>query len=300
MHRPKPQAPERSPAVPADRLGERQLVLRADRGIGREPGPVALDRPPVHQAAVLRNAEGPGTLRHQSEEGSAAHASARPRGRLSEAIDQPPGPWPQGLPVFTAEYGDYEARPDLGERHHLHAVAARLPLPDGRYGSLQPQCAVVAALQHAEGDFCLEALDAALVKARSKIFNTDQGAQFTASAFTSRLEKSGVAISMDGRGRALDNVFVERLWRTVKYEEGYPRDYVDGWQAEKSLGKHFDFYRDERPHQVLGAARRRRSTPRADTTKTFALKSPLRRTQNEGTSNGTQPVNRLVAAPDPW
>jgi putative transposase len=66
------------------------------------------------------------------------------------------------------------------------------------------------------------------------------------------LEKSGVAISMDGRGRALDNVFVERLWRTVKYEEVYLRDYSDGWQAKKSLGRYFDFYRDERPHQALG------------------------------------------------
>ena len=85
------------------------------------------------------------------------------------------------------------------------------------------------------GDFCVEALDAALSRARPQIFNTDQGAQFTATAFTSRLEKKGVAISMDGRGRALDNVFVERLWRTVKYEEVYLRDYADGWQAKKSL-----------------------------------------------------------------
>ena len=102
------------------------------------------------------------------------------------------------------------------------------------------------------GDFCVEALDAALSRSRPEIFNTDQGAQFTATAFTSRLEKSGVAISMDGRGRALDNVFVERLWRTVKYEEVCLRDYADGWQAEKSLRKYFDFYRDERPHQALG------------------------------------------------
>jgi hypothetical protein len=149
MHRPKPQVPERSPALPADRLGAKQLALRAPRGVGREPGPDAGDRPPVHQAAVLRDAEGPGTLRHQSKEGSAAHAPAGPRGRLSEAIDQPPGSWPQGLSVFTAEYGDYEARPGLGERHHLHSAAARLPLPDGLDGPLQPQRAVVAALQHA-------------------------------------------------------------------------------------------------------------------------------------------------------
>ena len=150
------------------------------------------------------------------------------------------------------------------------------------------------------GDFCREALDAALVKARPEIFNTDQGAQFTATAFTFSLEKSGVAVSMDGRGRALDNVFVERLWRTVKYEEVYLRDYVDGWQAEKSLGRYFDFYRNERPTRPLATAPRRRSMPSGDATKTFALKSPLRRTQNEGTSNGTQPVNRLVAARDPW
>jgi transposase InsO family protein len=61
-----------------------------------------------------------------------------------------------------------------------------------------------------------------------------------------------VVISMDGRGRALENVFVERLWRTVKYEEVYLRDYADGWQAKKSLGRHLDFYRNERPHQALG------------------------------------------------
>ena len=102
------------------------------------------------------------------------------------------------------------------------------------------------------GDFCLEALDAALVKARPEIFNTDQGAQFTATAFTSRLKKNGVAISINGRGRALDNVFVESLWHTVKYEEVYLRDYADGWQAEKSLGRCVDFYRDDRPHQALG------------------------------------------------
>ncbi|NDH94787.1 MAG: IS3 family transposase [Planctomycetia bacterium] len=102
------------------------------------------------------------------------------------------------------------------------------------------------------GDFCLDALDAALLRARPEIFNTDQGAQFTATAFTSRLKKRGVAISMDGRGRALDNVFVERLWRTVKYEEVYLRDYADGWQAKKSLGRYFNFYRNERPHQALG------------------------------------------------
>jgi putative transposase len=103
-----------------------------------------------------------------------------------------------------------------------------------------------------EGSFCLEALDEALVGQRPEIFNSDQGSQFTAAAFTGRLEHCGVAISMDGQGRAIDNVFVERLWRSVKYEEVYLKDYADGWEAEASLGRYFDFYRHRRIHQALG------------------------------------------------
>jgi putative transposase len=92
------------------------------------------------------------------------------------------------------------------------------------------------------GSFCLEALEEALLRGQPEIFNTDQGSQFTATAFTSRLESYGVASSMDGRGRAIDNVFIERLWRSVKYEEVYLRDYTDGWRAEDSLGAYFRFY----------------------------------------------------------
>lgn len=103
-----------------------------------------------------------------------------------------------------------------------------------------------------EGTFCMEALEEALGRARPEIFNTDQGSQFTASSFTGRLEAAGVAISMDGRGRALDNVFIERLWRSVKYEEVYLKDYADGWQAEDSLSNYFRFYCQQRLHQSLG------------------------------------------------
>lgn len=102
------------------------------------------------------------------------------------------------------------------------------------------------------GSFCLEAIEEALQEATPEIFNSDQGSQFTATAFTSRLEASGVAVSMDGRGRALDNVFIERLWRSVKYEEVYLRDYVDGWEAEERLAAYFRFYSYERIHQALG------------------------------------------------
>lgn len=102
-----------------------------------------------------------------------------------------------------------------------------------------------------DGSFCLEALDEALSLSKPEIFNSDQGCQFTATAFTGRLEQAGVAISMDGRGRALDNVFIERLWRSVKYEEVYLRSYTNAWEAEESLAAYFRFYCDQRIHQSL-------------------------------------------------
>ena len=103
-----------------------------------------------------------------------------------------------------------------------------------------------------QGSFCTEALDDALRDARPEIFNSDQGSQFTALAFTSRLQTRGIAISMDGRGRAIDNVFIERLWRSVKYEEVYLKDYATAWEAEDSLAVYFRFYCHERIHQSLG------------------------------------------------
>ena len=99
--------------------------------------------------------------------------------------------------------------------------------------------------------FCMEALEEALQYGHPEIFNTDQGAQFTGQEFTGRLEAAGVAISMDSRGRALDNVFVERLWRTVKYEEIYLQPYADGVEGEARLEKYFIFYCRERPHMSL-------------------------------------------------
>jgi putative transposase len=102
-----------------------------------------------------------------------------------------------------------------------------------------------------DGLFCLDALDLALAQGKPDIFNTDQGVQFTAQAFTSRLESAGIRISMDGRGRALDNVFVERLWRTVKYEHVYLHEYASVPELEKGLEQYFTFYNHERLHQSL-------------------------------------------------
>jgi putative transposase len=105
--------------------------------------------------------------------------------------------------------------------------------------------------QTLETDFCVQALDAALQRGRPQIFNSDQGSQFTSDAFTGRLEREDIRISMDGRGRCMDNIFIERLWRTVKYEEVYLHDYESVWMAEDHLSRYFEFYNQERPHQSL-------------------------------------------------
>tara|TARA_B100000315_G_scaffold234884_1_gene249294 strand:+ start:370 stop:1272 length:903 start_codon:yes stop_codon:yes gene_type:complete len=100
--------------------------------------------------------------------------------------------------------------------------------------------------------FCVEALEEALKKGRPDIFNTDQGAQFTSEAFTGLLQQHGVRISMDGKGSYNDNLFIERLWRSVKYEEVYLKAYQDGREARIGLGNYFRFYNTERPHQTHG------------------------------------------------
>lgn len=100
-------------------------------------------------------------------------------------------------------------------------------------------------------EFCLEALDDALEQGTPDIFNTDQGSQFTSGVFTERLSSRSIEISMDGRGRALDNVFIERLWRSVKYEDIYLKGYESGADCHKGLTSYFKFYSHERPHQSL-------------------------------------------------
>jgi len=103
-----------------------------------------------------------------------------------------------------------------------------------------------------DADFCVAALEEALRKGKPDIFNTDQGSQFTGEAFTGILKQHGVKISMDGKGSYRDNLFIERLWRTVKYEEVYLHAYRDGREARISLGNYFRFYNAERPHQAFG------------------------------------------------
>ena len=101
--------------------------------------------------------------------------------------------------------------------------------------------------------FCIDALEDALARfGRPEIFNTDQGSQFTSSSFTGKLLAAGIRISMDGRGRWLDNVFIERLWRSLKYEDVYLKGYADGREARAGIAAWIAFYNARRPHQALG------------------------------------------------
>lgn len=103
-----------------------------------------------------------------------------------------------------------------------------------------------------ETGFCLAALEAAFGFGQPEIWNSDQGSQFTAADFLAPLKKRGISISMDGRGRALDNVFIERLWRSLKYELIYPGDFQSGLDLFPALDRYFHFYNHQRPHQALG------------------------------------------------
>jgi putative transposase len=102
-----------------------------------------------------------------------------------------------------------------------------------------------------EVEFCVEALKRALRRGRPDIFNSDQGSQFTSEKFTGELERRQIAISMDGRGRCMDNIFVERLWRSLKYEEVYLKDYASVTEARAGIQRYFRFYNNERLHQSL-------------------------------------------------
>ena len=102
-----------------------------------------------------------------------------------------------------------------------------------------------------EANFCINALEKALATGRPEIFNSDQGSQFTSLDFTSKLLQKGIQISMDGKGRFIDNIFTERLWRSLKYEEVYIKDYQNVREAKDGIGNYIEFYNHDRPHQSL-------------------------------------------------
>ena len=143
-----------------------------------------------------------------------------------------------------------------------HAWAADITYGPMRYGFLYLVAVVIDWASRAvlawrlsntmEAGFCVAALEDALLRhGKPRIFNTDQGAQFTSTAFTGALQAASIAISMDGRGRFMDNIFIERLWRSIKYEEIHLKAYADGREARAGIGAWINFYNHRRPHQAL-------------------------------------------------
>jgi putative transposase len=175
--------------------------------------------------------------------------------------DPPGAPHP---PLPAAGPDDHAAQSSLVHRHHVHPRATWLFVPGSDHGetlsAIGPRT-MTRATRHVlawrlsntmDVGFCLEALNEALAKyGQPEIFNTDQGSQFTSLAFTDVLKRAGVAISMDGRGRYMDNIFIERLWRSLKYEAVYLHELTDGFVAERVIAEWLDFYNTERPHSSL-------------------------------------------------
>ena len=248
---------EHSAAVPLDGGFAVGIVLRGGTGNGRESAIDAVDRRAIHTDAVLRDPEDGLVARRartpgQCKTGTPADAADGAGGDLSEATAVGSRARAQDLSVSAAQSQDRSARPGLGQRYHLHPAAAGIRLSGGGHGLVQPLCAGVGSIDFVGERLLRGGAGLGLATTRPEIFNTDQGSQFTSEEFTNRLEQRDITISMDGRGRAMDNIFIERLWRTVKYEEVYLKDYVDVLEAVSNLKSYFTFYNHERPHQSLG------------------------------------------------
>jgi len=156
------------------------------------------------------------------------------------------------LPVLAARRLHRTAQPGLEHRYYVPSDAWRHPLPGGRNGLVQPLRDQLGTLQHHGDRLLSDGVEAAFRFGQPEIWNSDQGSQFTAAEFLMPLKDRGIRISMDGRGRALDNVFIERLWRSLKYELIYPGDFVNGADLFQALDRYFHFYNHQRPHQALG------------------------------------------------
>ena len=154
-------------------------------------------------------------------------------------------------PYLLRDVAIERAEPGLEHGHHVCSAAEWLHVPDGGHRLVQPLRAVLAVVEHAGRGVLPGGAGGGLGHGCPEVFNTDQGVQFTAASFTSRLEKAGAKVSMDGKGRCLDNVFVERLWRTVKYEEVYLWGHETVPALQAGLARYFPFYNHGRRHQSL-------------------------------------------------
>ena len=193
----------------------------------------------------------------EPEAGAAADAHQGAAGHLPESPHQPASASAPGLSLSVGKDQSYPAQPGVGRRHHLLAHGPGIPLLGGHHGLAPPVRGGLRLSNTLEADCCVDALQEALEQVQPEVCNTDQGntdqgSQFTSLEFTQVLQEHGVKISRDGKGRYTDNILVERLWRTLKYEEVYLTAYANATEARREVGAYFRFYNDQRPHQALG------------------------------------------------
>lgn len=178
------------------------------------------------------------------EDGAGAH--------LPAPTDERSAPRAPDLPVPAARSGDHAVGSRLVRRHHLPADAARLPLSGRHHGLGVAQGACLAVVEHDGCGVLRRGFEGSAGTLRqADIFNTDQGSQFTSTDFTSVLRNADVRVSMDGRGRWMDNVFIERLWRSLKYECVYLNAFETGSELRTGLGRWISYYNGQRPHSRL-------------------------------------------------
>src|SRR5277367_936247 len=241
-------------AVELDALGG--LPLQACRRGGRS-GRDAPYRRTASRTSVLRLTANDlrtqqGRSWDQPQASAAADAGDGDRGAGSAPRHEQSRARAQDIPLPAARPEDCRAEPRVGGRRDLHPDGVRLPLSGGDHRLGQPGGSGMAAVEHQRASFCAAALEEALLRfGKPRIFNTDQGSTFTAEAFTSKLVTAGVVISMDGRGRFMDNIFIERLWRSIKYEEVHLKAYADGCEARSGISSWMNFYNFRRPHQAM-------------------------------------------------
>ena len=236
-------------------------VLRAAGRERGEPGVDAADGRLVAPVPVLR----------QSADGAPSAARGRGGGAPSSpAPDEPDGPGGDllqaaherraagspRLPVPVARTEDRPSGPGVVRGHHVHPGDDRLSVRSRDHGLGQPTYAVVAAVEHDGQQLLRRGAGGGATDGDVRHFNTDQGSQFTSAAFTDRVQAAGARCSMDGRGRCLDSVFIERLWRSLKYEAVYLHELADGFAAEQVISEWMTFYSDARPHSALGGCTR--------------------------------------------
>ena len=174
------------------------------------------------------------------------------RGRLSEAEAEPAGRRPQDLSVPAEGVRVDRAQPGVEHGYHVYKDGAGFRLSGGGDGLVQPVRSELEVVADAGTRLLRRGAEVRPAGGRKpEIFNSDQGSQFTSEKFTGELAAREIAISMDGRGRCMDNIFIERLWRSLKYEEVYLKDYESVTEARAGIEKYLRFYNQERLHQSL-------------------------------------------------